>query len=153
MSVHALATNVVEPRLNCAYSVPMKPASDQSVDPLLPRQVPHPMNGSTGDTAPTSRRPFTDRMLRNLRPRTTPVDMRDGSSHLVVTVLPSGRKQFSIRYRFAGKQRRLMFGEYPSVLLAEARKRARQAFAAIDNGRDPAGEQQAAKARPTDRVP
>jgi site-specific recombinase XerC len=67
-------------------------------------------------------------------------------------VLPSDRKQFSIRYRFAGKQRRFMVGEYPSVLLAEARKRARQAFAAIDNGRDPAAEQQAAKARPTDTV-
>jgi hypothetical protein len=53
---------------------------------------------------------------------------------------------------FGGKQRRLMFGEYPAVSLAEARKRARHAFAAIDGGRDPAGEQQAAKARPTDTV-
>lgn len=121
-------------------------------DPQRPAQVQHPMNLSTGESAPTPRRPFTDRMLRNLRPQTSPVDIRDGSSRLVVTVLPSGRRQFSIRYRFAGKQRRLMFGEYPSVSLAEARKRARHAFAAIDNGGDPAGEQQAAKARPTDTV-
>jgi integrase len=38
------------------------------------------------------------------------------------------------------------------VSLAEARKRARHAFAAIDDGRDPAGEQQAAKARPMDAI-
>jgi integrase len=127
-------------------------SSTPTRDPLRPAQVQHPSNSSTGESAPTPRRPLTDRMLRNLRPQTSPVDIRDGSSRLVVTVLPSGRKQFSIRYRFAGKQRRLMFGEYPSVSLAEARKRARHAFAAIDNGRDPAGEQQAAKARPTDTV-
>jgi hypothetical protein len=101
---------------------------------------------------PAARRPFTDRDVRNLRPRPRPIDVRDGSSGLILTVLPSGRKQFSIRYRFGGKQRRLMLGEYPAVSLAMARKRARHAAAAIDDGRDPAAEQHAAKARPTDTV-
>jgi integrase len=90
--------------------------------------------------------------VRNVRPKNGPIDIRDGSSGLILTVLPSGRKQFSIRYRFVGKQRRLMVGEYPAVSLAEARQRARHACAAIDDGRDPAGEQHAAKARPTDTV-
>jgi hypothetical protein len=40
----------------------------------------------------------------------------------------------------------------PVVSLSVARKRARHAYAAIDEGRDPAGEQQVAKARPTDSV-
>jgi integrase len=45
-----------------------------------------------------------------------------------------------------------MSGEYPALTLAIARERARHADAAIDDGRDPAGEQHAAKARPTDTV-
>jgi hypothetical protein len=47
---------------------------------------------------------------------------------------------------------RSKFLEYPAVSRAKARKRARHAAAAIDDGRDPAGEQHAAKARPTDTV-
>jgi len=131
----------------------MKSTKSASPDPLSPRQV---LGVRTASEAPTlepaARRPLTDRGLRHLQPGQRPIDVRDGSSGLIVTVLPSGRRQFSIRYRFGGKQRRLMFGEYPAVLLAEARKRARHAFSAIDNGHDPAGEQQAAKARPTDTV-
>jgi integrase len=96
---------------------------------------------------------LTDRAVRALRPKQTPVDVRDGRQPgLVLTVLPSGRKQFTVRYRFQGKQRRLLLGEYPSVKLAEARKRARKAQSAIDDGRDVAGERQAAKAARTDTV-
>jgi hypothetical protein len=61
------------------------------------------------------RRPLTDRAVRNVQPRPGPVDLRDGSSGLILTVLPSGRKQFSLRYRFGGKQRRLSLGDYPAV--------------------------------------
>src|SRR4051812_18962429 len=80
---------------------------------------------------------LTDRTIRTLAAKETPSDIRDGGQPgLVLTVLPSGRKQFSIRYRFQGKQRRLLLGEYPSVTLAEARKRARRAQGALDDGRD-----------------
>src|SRR5205085_10366286 len=51
-----------------------------------------------------------------------------------------------------GKQRRLLLGEYPAVTLAVARKRARKAQSAIDDGRDLAGERHAAKAARTDTV-
>jgi integrase len=97
--------------------------------------------------------PLTDRAIRSLSPKSTPIDVRDGGQlGLVLTVLPSGRKQFSVRYRFQGKQRRLLLGEYPAVTLAVARKRARSAQSAIDDGRDLAGERQAAKAVRTDTV-
>ena len=58
-------------------------------------------------------------------------------------VLPSGRIEFAVRYRIHGKRRRLKLGEYPAVSLAMARKRARKAQSAIDNGEDPARERQA----------
>src|SRR5689334_15697908 len=80
--------------------------------------------------------PLTDRGIRALRAKETPVDVRDGGQPgLVLTVLPSGRRQFTVRYRFRSKHRRLLLGEYPSVTLAEARKRARKAQSAIDDGR------------------
>lgn len=97
--------------------------------------------------------PLTDVQVRTLSPGAIPIDVRDGELRgLIVTVLPSGRKQFSVRYRFQGKQRRLMLGEYPGLTLAEARKRARRAQTVIDDGRDPAGERQAAKAIREDTV-
>ena len=79
--------------------------------------------------------------------------MRDGHTRgLILTVLPSGRRQFSIRYRFQGKQRRFVLGEYPQLTLAKARKRARAELVAITDGGDPAGERRAAKAERTDTV-
>lgn len=80
-------------------------------------------------TVPTPRRPLSDCAVRSPQPRHGPVDVRDGSSGLILTVLP-GEKQFSIRYRFGGTQRRLMVGEYPAVSLAMARTRSRHADAA-----------------------
>jgi integrase len=97
--------------------------------------------------------PLTDRGIRALLSKGTPFDVRDGGQPgLVLTVLPSGRKQFTLRYRFQGKQRRLLLGEYPAVSLALARKRTRKAQSSIDDGKDPAGERQAAKAKRTDTV-
>src|SRR5690242_20569569 len=94
---------------------------------------------------------LTDPQLRKLQPSSTPIDIRDGETRgLILTVLPSGRKQFNVRYRIHGKQRRLVLGEYPGLSLAQARKRARTAQTAIDGGRDLAAEQQAAKVARTD---
>jgi integrase len=109
---------------------------------------------ATPDVVRSPRRdPLTDRAIRALSPQETPIDVRDGGQPgLVLTVLPSGRKQFSVRYRFQGRQRRLLLGEYPAVTLAVARKRARKAQSAIDDGHDVAGERQAAKAARTDTV-
>jgi integrase len=96
---------------------------------------------------------LTDRHLRALRPGPTATEAWDTQQPgLIVRVLPSGRIEFAIRYRIHGKRRRLKLGEYPAVSLATARKRARQAQSAIDNGADPARDRQAAKATPTDTV-
>jgi hypothetical protein len=94
--------------------------------------------------------PLTDSRLRSLAAGAIPIDVRDGEMRgLVVTVLPSGRKQFTVRYRYQGKQRRLLLGEYPALSLAKARKRARSAQTEIDDGRDPAAERRAAAAERT----
>ena len=101
----------------------------------------------------TRRAALTDRHLRELRPGPRAIEAWDSQQRgLIVRVLPSGRIEFAIRYRIHGKRRRLKLGEYPAVSLAAARKRARTAQSAIDNGEDPAADRQTAKATPTDTV-
>src|SRR5439155_12071355 len=107
------------------------------------------------DKVPTvaARPALTDRHLRTLRPGPAATEAGDAQQRgLMVRVLPSGRIEFAIRYRIHGKRRRLKLGEYPAVSLAVARKRARRAQSAIDNGEDPALDRQTAKATPTDTV-
>lgn len=95
---------------------------------------------------PRTHEPLTDPQLKALQPGTTPIDLRDGELRgLIFTVLPSGRKQFALRYRAKGKQRRLLLGEYPGLSLAKARKLARHKQTAIDSGADPAADRQAAR--------
>lgn len=65
---------------------------------------------------------------------------------LYLTVQPSGKKGWQVRYRHGGVHRRMSLGGYPVLSLADARQRAREALAAVTEGRDPAGEVKAAKA-------
>jgi integrase len=91
--------------------------------------------------------------VRRLRPGSTPIEVRDGLARgLILQVLPSGRKLWTVRYRYRGSQRRLLLGEYPTLSLAKARDAAEDARAKIRNGGDPVGERQAAREVPTDTV-
>lgn len=65
---------------------------------------------------------------------------------LYLTVQPSGKKGWQVRYRHSGTHRRMTLGSYPVLSLADARTRARDALAAATEGRDPAEEVRAAKA-------
>jgi integrase len=97
--------------------------------------------------------PLTDHHIRKLQPSSTPNDIRDGELRgLVLTLLPSGKRQWCVRYRAQGKQRRLVLGNYPVLTIAAARKAARNAMSDIDAGKDIAAERTAAKAIRTDTV-
>ena len=65
---------------------------------------------------------------------------------LYLTVQPTGKKGWQVRYRHGGVHRRMTLGAYPVLSLADARQRAREALAAASEGRDPAEEVRAAKA-------
>jgi len=65
---------------------------------------------------------------------------------LNLIVQPTGKKGWAVRYRVAGKHRRMTLGAYPAVSLGAARQRARDVLAAAAEGRDPAAEVRAAKA-------
>jgi integrase len=96
---------------------------------------------------------LNDATLRARKPGRTPIDLRDAQQPgLIFTILPSGRKQFSVRYRTQGKQRRLVLGDFPALSLSKARERAATELVTIRGGRDRAVEVRAAKARPSDSV-
>jgi integrase len=97
--------------------------------------------------------PLSDPQVRRLQPGSTPIELRDGHARgLILQVLPSGRKLWTVRYRYRGTQRRLTLGEYPTMSLAKARDAAEDARAEIRNGGDPAGERQTAREAPTDTI-
>jgi hypothetical protein len=58
---------------------------------------------------------FTDPFLRALKPSSVARDYRDAQQPgLIARVLPSGIVQFGVRYRYQGKQRRMLLGVYRS---------------------------------------
>ena len=64
--------------------------------------------------------PLTDTQLRNVKPREKPFKLADGGG-LYLMVTPQGSKLWRLAYRFAGKQKTLAFGAYPTVTLEKAR--------------------------------
>jgi hypothetical protein len=66
---------------------------------------------------------------------------------LFLQVQPTGSKLWRFKYRFDGREKKLGLGIYPSVGLAEARKRRDQARELIAAGSDPSRERRREKLR------
>lgn len=77
---------------------------------------------------------LTDAKVRTL---TTPGKHADGHG-LYLEVTPAGAKSWRLKYRIAGKEKRLTFGLYPELSLREARERSDAARKTIKAGQDPA---------------
>ncbi|HEM7526653.1 TPA: tyrosine-type recombinase/integrase [Providencia rettgeri] len=71
------------------------------------------------------------------RPMVTPYKMTDGGG-LYLEVNTNGSKAWRMKYRFGGKEKRLSFGMYPLVSLADARKKRDEAKKLLVDGIDPA---------------
>jgi integrase len=90
---------------------------------------------------------LTDPTVKNLRATSArqeiPDDLLPG---LYLTVQPkTGAKSWQVRYRAAGKHRRMTLGRYPAMSLSAARDRARAVMLDAQSGADPAAEVRAAK--------
>ncbi|MEM7667219.1 MAG: integrase arm-type DNA-binding domain-containing protein [Pseudomonadota bacterium] len=79
---------------------------------------------------------LSDTRLKNLKPCDKTYKLADGGG-LVIAVSPKGRKTWKLAYRFAGKQKELTGGTYPSVGLSAARKWRDRAKAQLAEGIDP----------------
>ena len=84
---------------------------------------------------------LSDARLRKL---TEPGKHFDGGG-LYLELTPAGGRYWRLKYRFAGKEKRLAFGVYPDVSLKEARDRREAARKALDRGEDPGDLKKAAK--------
>jgi integrase len=65
---------------------------------------------------------------------------------MYLEVTPAGGKYWRMKYRFGGKEKRIAFGVYPDVSLAQARERCGQARKLLANGVDPGVVKQVSKA-------
>jgi integrase len=88
---------------------------------------------------------LTDVRVRSAKPGQSLYKLSDGGG-LHILVLPSGSKLWRLAYRFAGKQKTLALGSYPTVSLAVAREQRERAKGLLRSGIDPSAERKAAKA-------
>ncbi|MEJ7746177.1 MAG: integrase arm-type DNA-binding domain-containing protein, partial [Luteimonas sp.] len=82
---------------------------------------------------------LTNTAIANAKPTGKAYRLFD-SAGLYVEVTPGGAKYWRLKYRHAGKEKRLSLGVYPEVTLAEARQRRDKTRAVIRDGRDPSAD-------------
>lgn len=81
--------------------------------------------------------PLTDTAIRNAKPGEKIIKLSDGGG-LQLWVMPTGSKLWNLAYRDLNrKQRKLSFGAYPAVSLADARRKRDEAKALLASGIDP----------------
>jgi len=87
---------------------------------------------------------LTDMQARKAQPRDKDYKLADtGGLYLFVTA--KGSKSWRLKYRFAGKEKRLVFGQYPEISLTEARDLRDDARREVREHRDPAVEKRKRK--------
>lgn len=87
---------------------------------------------------------LTEVAIRKAKSASKPRKLADERG-LYLEVMPTGAKYWRWKYRHADKEKRMAFGVYPEVSLAEARARRDEARAVLRDGRDPGAERKAAK--------
>ena len=80
---------------------------------------------------------LTDLQVRRAQPRDKAYKLGDGGG-LYVYVSPTGHKSWRMKYQFARKEKRLVFGSYPEIGLAGARELRDDARRLLREHRDPA---------------
>lgn len=98
--------------------------------------------------------PFTGRQIDALKPKERRYEVPEpGRTGLSVRVSPSGAKAWAFRYRFHGEQKRMIFGTYPILGLADVRVKLADAQKLLREGSDPgallAEERHALRTAPT----
>lgn len=88
--------------------------------------------------------PLSSDDVRDVIPENRPFLLCDGAG-LYLEVRPTGAKLWKLRYRHAGRDRKISLGEYPLIALEEARERRDSARAMLAVGRDPASEKARAR--------
>jgi integrase len=87
---------------------------------------------------------LSETKVRNAKPEGNEYRLFDGGG-LFLLVTPTGGKYWHFKYRHDGKEKRISFGPYPEISLADARTRRDEARKQIVNGIDPGAVRKAMK--------
>ncbi|MBG6242025.1 MAG: DUF4102 domain-containing protein [Candidatus Symbiopectobacterium sp. Dall1.0] len=87
---------------------------------------------------------LTVKQIEIAKPKESGYRLAD-SGGLFLFVTPAGKKVWRLRYRFDGKEKTLVMGEYPDMSLTEARAKAADAKMLVKSGADPVKEKQQRK--------
>ena len=89
---------------------------------------------------------FTDRQIKSLKPKKERYEVWETNGKgFGIRVAPTGRKSFIFLYRFQGTSRRITFGNYPEISLADAHAAHANSRQLLERGADPATVEQDAK--------
>lgn len=83
--------------------------------------------------------PLNASQVDTVKPREKVFKLADGGG-LYLHVNPNGSKYWRMTYRFAGKEKKLSFGIYHDISLAEARTKRDEARKVLANDKDPGNE-------------
>ncbi|MDM8167018.1 site-specific integrase [Roseovarius sp.] len=90
---------------------------------------------------------LTTKWVEALKPTQTRREIPDPAlTGLYLVVQPSGAKSWAVRYRYAGKPKKLTLGKWPIMGVADARAAASEAIEAVERGDDPSAAKKSAKA-------
>jgi len=87
---------------------------------------------------------LTDVAVRKAAPRAKWYRLADGGG-MYLEVTPGGAKYWRLKYRVAGREKRLALGVYPTVSLSAARQGCQEAHRLLARGIDPGAARKAAK--------
>jgi integrase len=90
---------------------------------------------------------LNDALLRSLN-TSAPRKIFDGKG-LYLEITTAGSKIWRIKYRHAGKEKRLSLGKYPEISLKDARESLAEKRSLLAKGVDPSAERKATKAAPS----
>lgn len=82
--------------------------------------------------------------IKAAKPKEKAYKLADGGG-MYLEIFPNGTKSWRLKYRIGGKEKRVVFGVYPAVTLADARGRREEAKKILAAGGDPGQEKQADK--------
>lgn len=88
--------------------------------------------------------PLSEAKVRNSKPKENAYKLFDGGG-LFLFITPSGGKLWHFKYRFDNKEKKLAFGTYPEISLADARQRRDEARRQVAHGIDPGSLRKAQK--------
>lgn len=96
-------------------------------------------------------RRLTHNLLASYKPRDLDYKVTDGLG-LRLLIKKNGKKYWRFEYRFHDNQKSISFGEFPSISLADARRKCDEARLLIQDGSDPSTKRKEAKNASHDAV-